>query len=66
MVRLIYRIIEFWVYIFVRPMVKECANNITNAPICHNEPMEYIGESLGFIRTRTYQCEICKRIKFVY
>lgn len=38
--------------------------NINCAPVCCEQPMEYIGEHSGHrLNTQFYQCQTCKRVE---
>ena len=55
---LILRLIKWILY----PSIRNATKVIINAPICCKEQTEYVGESVGFTRTATYQCQKCKNI----
>ena len=63
------KIANFYISVFIAPAVHytvmEMVKDEENAPLCHEQPMEYMGKSIGFQDTKFYQCEKCKRIELV-
>lgn len=46
----------------LRPTTNQVAKIIKDAPICCGSPAKFVGQSIGFVSTMTYQCEKCNKV----
>lgn len=63
--KIIARIFAGFVEFMLSPLVLYTVRNVNDAPICCGKSMEFVGESLGFSRMGTYQCEKCRKIEMI-
>jgi hypothetical protein len=58
-------LIKWLLKVNLQPTVDKVTRILKDAPICHDKPMDFISESIGFKSVKTYQCETCKRIQSI-
>jgi hypothetical protein len=62
LLKFIAKINNFIIGLTLRPATNQATKIIKDAPICCGSPAKFVGQSIGFVSTRTYQCEKCNKV----